>query len=319
MEHSYNHLEYLPNTINLLSDTFSPETGYGMIDAVGAVEAATETTITADSSYSGDNLDAINADQVHANGYTGNGVTIAIIDSGVDIDHEAFIGRIWSNPNEIADNGIDDDGNGIVDDVHGADITTGNGDVSTSDPHGTHVAGIASAVAPDAKIMPIKVESADGTISSTDIAKGLYYAADNGANVVNISLGSNIADPEIEAAIRYAESKGITVVMAAGNDGGSSPIFPAHIASEVGIAVGASDNYGAIADFSNRAGDTPLDYVLAPGVQIRSSIPDNGYADYDGTSMASPHVAGLAALIQSANPNLTPAEIEEIIANTAIA
>jgi subtilisin family serine protease len=194
-----------------------------------------------------------------------------------------------------------------------------------SDVHGTHIAGTIAAenngfgvtgVAYNATIMPVRViDSEGGTIS--DIAAGIRYAADNGADVINLSLGGYFPSTEREEAIRYASDRGVVVVMAAGNEGASQPVYPARYATDWGIAVGAVDSNKTLANFSNRAGATVLDYVVAPGVDILSTTPGNSYQSFDGTSMAAPHVAGVAALVLSANPNLTPAEVESLLTQTA--
>jgi subtilisin family serine protease len=270
-------------------------------------------------------LDGVNAPEAWAQGYTGQGVVVAVVDSGVDYNHSDLSGNIWVNSGEIADNGVDDDGNGFIDDVRGWDFFDGDNDPMDSDVHGTHIAGTIAAenngfgvtgVAYNATIMPVRViDSEGGTIS--DIAAGIRYAADNGADVINLSLGGYFPSTEREEAIRYASDRGVVVVMAAGNEGASQPVYPARYATDWGIAVGAVDSNKTLANFSNRAGATPLDYVVAPGVDILSTTPGNSYQSFDGTSMATPHVAGVAALILSANPNLTPAEVESLLTQTA--
>ncbi|MHC5724611.1 MAG: S8 family serine peptidase, partial [Nostoc sp.] len=172
-------------------------------------------------------------------------------------------------------------------------------------------------IAYNAKIMPVKVLDDSGSGSYTSIAKGIDYAVDNGANVINLSLGGAYSNPTLESAIDYASSKGVIVVMAAGNDGGSSPDYPASYASKSGIAVGAVDRNNQLADFSNRSGTNQISYVTAPGVKVYSSVPNNQYATYSGTSMAAPHVAGVVALMLSANSKLTDAQVREIVADTA--
>jgi subtilisin family serine protease len=150
----------------------------------------------------------------------------------------------------------------------------------------------------------------------SNIAAGIKYAADNGADVINLSLGGAYSS-EIEDAVQYATAKGSVVVMAAGNESASQPSSPANLANQWGIAVGAVDRTNRMANFSNKASIPPLDYVVAPGVDIYSTTPGNTYSSFSGTSMATPHVAGVAALILSANPNLTAAEVESILTQTA--
>jgi subtilisin len=171
-------------------------------------------------------------------------------------------------------------------------------------------------VAYNAKIMPIRVLGEDGG-SGDWISRGIRYAADNGANVINLSLGGGY-DQLIIDAVRYASQKGAIVVMAAGNAGKSEPGYPASIATEVGITVGALDRNGNMADFSNRAGSNPaMRYVVAPGEDVFSTVPGGRYESMNGTSMAAPHVAGVVALALSANPNLTPAQVRQMMIETA--
>lgn len=233
--------------------------------------------------------------------------------------------NIWTNPGEIAGDGMDNDGNGFVDDVRGWDFAANDNNPMDEEGHGTHVAGTiaaenngtgATGVAYNARIMPVRVLGPNGG-SYSDVADGIRYAVNNGANVINLSLGGNSSSDVVRDAIQYAAEQGVVVVMAAGNSGGSSPHYPAYEATDWGIAVGAVNSSKQMASWSNRAGIPALDYVVAPGVGVYSTIPGNTYATYSGTSMATPHVAGVAALILSANPNLTAAEVESILTQTA--
>ncbi len=272
--------------------------------------------------------DLVNSPEVWNQGITGNGIVVAVVDSGVDYTHPDLDANIWRNAGEIPDNGIDDDRNGYVDDVRGWDFVSNDnnpmdGDI---DGHGTHVAGAIAAerndfgitgVAYNAKIMPVRVLSTDGFANSNNSAAGIRYAADNGANIINFSISSWLPSRETNEAIQYATNKGVVVVMAAGNDGYFEPDYPAINADRFGIAVGAIDRNSTMPYFSDLAGTRPLNYVLAPGVDIYSTTPNNTYKTLDGTSMAAPHVAGVAALMLSANPNLTPAQVEYILTTTA--
>jgi subtilisin len=249
-----------------------------------------------------------------------------VVDTGVDYNHEDLKNNIWTNTKEIAGNGIDDDGNGYVDDIQGWNFANNNNNILDKNGHGTHVSGTiagqrnnygVTGIAYDAKIMPVKVLNNSGSGSYSAIANGIYYAVNNGANVINLSLGGNFSNRSLQTAIEYASSKGVIVVMAAGNDGGSQPDYPARYAKNLGIAVGAVDKNNSLADFSNRAGTNQLAYVTAPGVNVYSTVPNNQYAAYNGTSMATPHVAGVVALMLSANRNLTPEQVRQIITETA--
>ncbi|MFN6559049.1 MAG: CARDB domain-containing protein [Nostoc sp. ChiSLP01] len=303
--------------------------GYGLINAAAAVAKALGQTSFTDVPNLGANdwgADLVKAPEVWAKGYTGKGVVVAVLDTGVDRNHSDLSNNIWKNTKEIAGNGKDDDGNGYIDDVYGWNFDSNNNNTLDGNSHGTHVAGTIAGVkngvgvtgiAYDAKIMPVKVLGDSGSGEDSGVAKGIRYAVDNGANVINLSLGGDEPNSEIESAIQYAASKGAIVVMAAGNSSGSEPIYPARYAKKWGLAVGAIDKYQEMAYFSNEAGATTLPYVTAPGVEIYSTLPGNSYGFKDGTSMATPHVAGVIALMLSAKKGLTDAQVRQIVTSTA--
>ncbi|MEL6221660.1 MAG: S8 family serine peptidase [Cyanobacteria bacterium J06627_8] len=308
---------------------FNSQVGFGQLNASSAViqsgGAAQPTNRQQSETPWG--AERINSPDVWNRGLTGRGVTVAVLDSGVDFSHADLNDNIWVNSGEIAGNGIDDDRNGYVDDRRGWDFVDNDGRPMDFNGHGTHVAGTIAAerngfgvtgVAPDAEIMAIRVLDNQGQGFVSDIVQGIYYAIDNGADVINLSLGGSSPPPGVRAAIRDAFNAGITVVMAAGNEASSIPAFPAQFAEQWGIAVGASDRSNQIAGFSNQAGSIPLNYVVAPGVSIPSTLPGDRYGLLSGTSMATPHVAGTVALMLQANPTLTPSEVETIILNTAL-
>ncbi|MEB3278627.1 MAG: S8 family serine peptidase [Lyngbya sp.] len=315
---------------------FDSVEGYGLINASAAVSRAIGSPVpfadVPDSYHPNWGLNTINAPEVWTQGYTGEGVVVAVLDTGVDYTHPDLDGRIWQNIDEIPNNGIDDDGNGYADDVMGWDFAGNDAFPMDFESHGTHVAGIIAAeanefgvtgVAPNAQIMPIQVLSSDGRGAVDTVASGIYYAVNNGADVINMSLGFDSYTSfyydltPLQQAVQFAADNGVVVVSASGNYYGFSPVYPAQYATDWGIAVGASDSYNNFAQFSHYAGYTPLDYVVAPGVDIYSTTPNNGYEYLEGTSMATPHVAGVAALMLSANPNLTVAEVEQILTQTA--
>ncbi|MEH1789107.1 MAG: S8 family peptidase [Nostoc sp.] len=322
------------NTSNATANDFSAENynstnGYGLINGAAAVAKATGQNTFADVPNLGGNnwgADLVKAPEVWAQGYTGKGIVVAVVDTGVDHNHEDLSNNIWTNSKEIPGNGIDDDGNGYVDDSYGWNFSENNNNTLDQNGHGTHVSGTiagennsygVTGIAYDAKIMPVKVLNDSGSGSYSSIAKGIHYAVDNGANVINLSLGGGSSNRTLESAINYASSKGVIVVMAAGNDGDSSPGYPARYAYKSGIAVGAVDKNNNMPDFSNRSGTNEISYVTAPGVKVYSSVPNNQYATYSGTSMATPHVAGIVALMLSANPKLTDAQVRQIVTETA--
>ena len=260
-------------------------------------------------------------------------VVVAVIDTGVDYLHEDLDANIWHNPGEIPDNAIDDDGNGYVDDVIGWDFVDASGGAAgedfvdhDNDPmdrhgHGTHVAGIAGAasnngigiagVAWNCKIMPVragfKTPSGDGVLESDDAAQAIVYAAENGAKALNLSWGDYQKSSLIEDAIRFAADQGALICAAAGNENSSSLLYPAALENSSVVAVGATDSQDKMAYFSNY-GDWV--HMSAPGASIYSTYLSNSYTSMSGTSMATPHVTGLAGLLFSYFPELTPPEIK---------
>ena len=310
------------------SGSFNSTYGYGLVNAARAVAKAIGQNTFSDVANLGGNLwgnDLVKAPEVWARGYTGQNVVVAVLDTGVDYNHSDLANNIWTNTGEIAGDGIDNDLNGYVDDVIGWDFAYNDNNPNDIQSHGTHVAGTIAGlnngigitgVAYNAQIMPVKVLGDTGSGSFQNIADGIRYAADNGADVINLSLGGP-SSLLIRNAIEYAQNQGAVVVMAAGNSGLSEPGYPARYATDFGISVGAVDINGQIASFSNRAGlDPSLNHVVAPGVSIYSTIPGGGYSYKNGTSMATPHVAGVVALMLSANPNLTPSQVIQMITNS---
>ncbi len=317
------------NSSEATTSSYNSKDGYGLINAGLAVSNATGTTPLTNAPKLGGNnwgTDLINAPTAWNNGYTGKGTIVAVLDTGVDYNHQDLKNNIWTNSKEIAGNGIDDDGNGYIDDAKGWNFNDSNNNVLDNNGHGTHVSGTIAAenngigvtgIAYDAKIMAVKVLDAQGSGSYASIAKGIYYAVDNGAKIINMSLGGSSSNDTLESAIDYASKKGVIVVMAAGNEGDSLPSYPARYAYNSGVAVGAVDKNNSFANFSNRSGSKEITYVTAPGVDVYSTVPNNQYANYTGTSMATPHVAGAIALMLSANLNLTETQIRSILSTTS--
>lgn len=247
-------------------------------------------------------------------------IVVAVLDTGIDLAHPDLAAAIWVNPGEIPDNGVDDDGNGFVDDVYGWDFADNDNLPDDDHGHGTHVAGIAAAalnngigiagVAGGVTIMPVDVfQGGIGTYE--DLIRAIIYAADNGAHVINMSLGASSYSRGEEMAVDYAWSRGVVVVAAAGNTARESYHYPAAHANVIAVAATTADDY--LASFSTR-GDF-VD-VAAPGLRVYSTFRGGGYVFMSGTSMASPHVAGLAALILSRNPGLPPAQVRQLIEAT---
>jgi subtilisin family serine protease len=317
---------------------FNSTYGYGLVNAAAAVAQSLGLPIFADVPNIGGNNwgdDLVNAPEVWTRGYTGQGITVAVIDTGVDITHPDLATNIWRNTREVANNGIDDDANGYIDDVNGWNFGVGEygnnvmpGFPSiSSNGHGTHVAGTiaglnngfgVTGVAPNAKIMAIKLGTITTSGMNGDLPGAIRYAVDNGARVINMSIGTSDYTG-LKDAIAYAASRGVITVSAAGNASAPTPGYPAAYATQYGIAVGAVDQSRTIAAFSNRAGtDNAMEYVVAPGVGIYSTLPGNTYESWNGTSMAAPNVAGVIALMLSANPNLTVSQVRQILANSTV-
>lgn len=274
------------------------------------------------------NLNQVAAPEAWAAGYSGQGVTVAVIDTGVDLDHPDLAGSLYVNAGEIPGNGIDDDGNGYVDDISGYDFVSGDPRPDDGNGHGTHVAGTiaanrdgvgATGVAPDARILPVRVLDDNGSGSDWSVAAGIRYAADMGAQIINLSLGGS-ASSRIAAAIEYAVSLGTLVIAAAGNESASVPSYPARYSASSGsvLSVGAFDSRDRTAGFSNKVGGSGAVQVDAPGAGVYSTYLGGGYATLSGTSMASPHVAGVAALTLSANPDLTSSELRELLVSGTV-
>lgn len=266
----------------------------------------------------------IRADQVWQTGVTGKGVTVAIIDTGVELTHPDLNGQLWQNPGESAcADGIDNDANGFVDDCHGWDFGNSDNDPSPDMPHGTHISGIVAAarnqtgsmgVAHGARIMPIRVFDTEGKSTTAKIASAIEYATRNGAEVINMSLGgARTTCPTVEATvIEKAYAAGVFMVSSSGNGGAGSAQAPA-ICQYV-FAVGATDDQKQIPDFSGSYQNVVEG--VAPGVNILSTSMGN-FSTMSGTSTAAPHVSGIAALLLEKRPDLKPLEIANLLCASA--
>ncbi len=259
-------------------------------------------------------------------------VVIAVVDTGIDSIHPDLSAKVWNNPGETgfdADgkdkrrNGVDDDGNGYVDDWMGWNTVAGTGNVYDDNGHGTHVSGVAAAdtnngqgiagVAWGAQILPVKALDRTGFGTYAQVAEGIVYAADQGAEIINMSFGSSYPSTALKAAVDYARARGATIVAAAGNSGTSATNYPAAYPDV--ISVGATDADDQLAPFST-FGDT-MDLV-APGVDIYSTYPGGRYAPAYGTSLAAAHVSGVAALLASLPQFDTPSRVRDALFSTAL-
>jgi subtilisin family serine protease len=248
-------------------------------------------------------------------------IVVAVIDSGVDYGHPDLNDNIWSNPGEIPGDGIDNDLNGYVDDVQGWDYVGDDNDPGDMNSHGTHVAGTIGAegnnatgttgVCWTAKIMPLRFLDDSGAGTVADEISAIDYAIANGASIINASFSSDAFSIFEEDAISDAMDAGILFVAAASNDGDATPEYPAGLDLDNIISVAATDQDDELAWFSNY-GASWVD-VGAPGVNIYSTLPGGIYGFKNGTSMATPHVVGLAGLIWNTDQSLTHAEVKGVI------
>ena len=261
----------------------------------------------------------IDAPEAWAKTTGSNDVLVAVIDTGVDYNHPDLVGNIWTNPGEIPGDGIDNDGNGVVDDIHGYNAFADNGDPMDGHSHGTHCAGTIAAqgnngegiagVAWDAKIMGVKIFSDSGSTSSDAILRGILYAAKNGARITSNSWGGGGANDLIKEAF---EKSTAFHVMAAGNNGrnvDSRENYPSGYEMANSIAVAATDRNDRLASFSNY-GQKEVD-IAAPGVDTYSTVPNGKFGFKSGTSMATPHVSGAAVLMVAHEPNITNEELKQ--------
>ncbi|WP_404343722.1 S8 family serine peptidase [Pseudoalteromonas mariniglutinosa] len=256
-------------------------------------------------------------------------VVVGVIDTGVDHSHSDLSANMWINPGEIPDNGIDDDGNGYIDDVYGINAITNTGDPMDDQGHGTHVSGTIGAagnnntgvvgVNHEAAIVGCKFLDASGSGSTSDAIKCIDYMVglkNAGVNirVLNNSWGGGGFSQALADAITASEQANILFVAAAGNDAvdnDQNPSYPANYENNNVVSVASTDSRDAMSSFS-QWGLTSVD-LGAPGSAILSTIPGNSYASYSGTSMATPHVAGVAALVLSINPDLNSAELKQLL------
>lgn len=284
--------------------------------AVSVATASTTSATTAAAAGSGDPrraeqwaLDQLGIDALRSRS-RGQGVDVAVVDTGVASGHVDLGATTCSGVAFLENSGVAQHGKGAQD-PHG---------------HGTHVAGIVAAttdnghgtagVAPSARIIPVRVLSSNGSGWSSDVARGITWAVDHGAEVINLSLGGGHSW-SVQVAVEYAEANGVVVVAAAGNDGlphGAEPAPSYPGALDEALAVASIDRSGGVSSFSSRGGYVD---VAAPGGSILSTVRSGGWGTMSGTSMATPHVAGVVAMVVAVEPALSPAQVRARITTTA--
>lgn len=251
-------------------------------------------------------------------------IIVAVIDTGIRYTHDELISQMWRNPAEIPGNGLDDDANGYVDDVFGFNAITSSGDPHDDNGHGTHVAGTIGGAANDGhplvgvawnvRLMACKFLGADGSGATSDAITAINYAVAKGARILNNSWAGGSFSFALLDAIANAQAKGVLFVAAAGNDASDNdtlPSYPASYELDNVIAVAAVDRWNQLASFSNYGRRSV--HLAAPGVDIYScgSTSDSDYRPLSGTSMAAPHVSGVAALILAQHPDIPLAEVRQ--------
>lgn len=283
------------NGVYVINTTEESNTTTLTTDLKAQVETDIPVKMTADRIDWG--ISRIGADKVWDK-TTGSGIKVAVIDTGVQLTHPDLSSNITT----------------------GYDFVNNDSDASDDNGHGTHVAGIIAAIqnsagtigaANKARIMPVKVLNNQGYGYLSDVAKGIYYAADNGARVINLSLGASTDSLTLKNAIAYAAGKGVIIAAAAGNDYGKTCSYPA--AYPGAICVVATDSYNKLASFSNIGGE-----LAAPGVSNYSTYLGSTYKYMSGTSMATPHVAGAAAVVISYCSTCTSSQIRTILRENAV-
>lgn len=275
----------------------------------------------------------INAEQAWQLTTGSQDVVVAVLDTGMDMTHPDLRPNLWTNEREIDFNGIDDDGNGVVDDRHGFNPAFNNGAAMDDNSHGTLVSGIIGAAGNNnrgvtgvnwnVKMMPIKIFGNGRQNKLTDVLRSIDYVLTMKARGVNIrvlnnSWGGDPESPALREAIKALDKAGIVFVAAAGNskiNNDQQPSFPASYDLPNVITVAATDRNGKLADFSNFGPRTV--HLAAPGLDVLTTKPGDFYDYFGGTSSAAPFVSGAVALMLSRNPDLTPAQIREILVSSS--
>lgn len=274
--------------------------------------------------YAGYDIDAPEAWKMWT-GEVGKGITVAVIDTGIDYRHPDLREQMWVNALEIPDNGIDDDNNGYVDDIHGADFANEDGDPMDDQMHGTHCAGTIAGIGNNGvgvtgvawrgvRLMALKFLDSSGSGRTSDAIKAIDYAVAHGAQIASNSWGGGGSNSALRVAIEHASAAGLLFIAAAGNEGSDNdlvPSFPANYDIPNVVSIASTTWKGELSSFSCYGAETVA--VAAPGSSIYSTVPGNSYAVLSGTSMATPHVSGLAALVWMYRPQLSMHQVKELL------
>lgn len=287
--------------------------------------------ITSSSTQHGQTSAAIGAVEVRSILTAGKDkVVVAVIDSGVQLSHSVFVNSsgLWVNADEIAGNDIDDDSNGFVDDINGWNFVNRTNNPDDDNGHGTHCAGIVLGTGQDifknpldqakVQIMALKFLAADGSGATSNAIEAIRYAVRNGAKVLSNSWGGSTYSRALEDAIAFAYTNEVAFVAAAGNAANNNdlnPTFPATYFVPQVVSVAATDSSDLLASFSNFGPKTVV--IGAPGVSILSTYLDGKFARLSGTSMATPFIAGTAALMIYERPEITSFEVKDILLQRA--
>jgi subtilisin family serine protease len=248
---------------------------------------------------------------------------VAILDTGIDTDHPDLKANVYKSADK-PNNGKDDDKNGWVDDTYGLNVIAGKGSGEDDNGHGSHVSGIVGARAENGvgiagtcwstQLLAVKFMNARGKGSTSDAIAGIDYAVKQGFKIINSSFGSSASSESLKNAVEYAKKKGVLLVVAAGNDGvniDKTPEYPAAYGDSNILTVAATTDDDVLASFSN-FGSKAVD-LAAPGDDIFSTYLGGGYKNLSGTSMASPYVAGVAALLRKQDPNASYSDLRSAI------
>jgi len=288
-------------------------------------------------------IEKIHLDQAWNKTYGDPNVLIGIIDTGIDYNHEDLHTNLWINPGEDLNgngliepsdfNGIDDDNNGFVDDIHGWDFTDAphfpdGGDYRErdNDPidehgHGTNVAGIVAAVAnnslgiagvaPNCRMMNLRAGTSQGLLEEDDVASAIIYAVDNGARIINMSFGDVATSQMLRDVCQFAYQSGVVLIASAGNSQSAEVHYPSGFSETISIGATTEEDY--LAGFSNYGATVDL---VAPGVSLLTTAKDNQYKTFSGTSAAAPVVSGVAGLILSLRPQLSNQDVRNILVSS---